>query len=721
MLMMSQLEKLRREVKTPAPGKDVRNIYYADGLLAHRDEENVIARAYACAEVFERHGKHLYENDVIAGSIRGLYSPDKTEDDHHFAWKIWSSYGSRGFWENSDHFAPDYKTMLQEGVGGTLRRIEDSMRVHKNDADANEKRSFLRAAKITMEAFSAMIRAYADAAFKKAEQAGNQADKVRFTEIGETCRAIELDAPKSFRQALQLVWLCHISFICEGRYAMALGRMDQYLYPFFRADIEDGKITHEQALEWIECTLFKIHERAVQGAGDDVVNIAIGGVRPEDGGDAVNDLSYLILQAVGRCNVPGPNLSAKLHSGMDENFLDACLQVIGTGLGYPALMNDDVNIPALHRLGYSLEDSRNYCMVGCIENFIQGMQPPWSDGRYNTPKYLELALNNGYCMMTGERQGPQTGEPSELKTMEQFMQALEEQMRFGASEYMMVFRNANERFNPLNYQQPYLSCYCRDCIARGLDINRGGAKYPSVHGACGMGIATMADSLAAIEKLVYEEKSMTLEEMRDILRDNFEGHETERALMLKAPKYANNDDYADKYAVWFVKEQEKLFSPYRTHDGGPVYTLIASNVANIPAGQEVAATPDGRGKGEPLSDAASPMHGMDTHGPTAAMLSLAKPDYTLAAGGTVVNQKYSPEMFRDPVKRKKLAAVIRTYFEMGGQEVQINSVSREVLKDAMDNPENYKNLVVRVSGFSAFYTLLSRAVQEDILKRTEHD
>ncbi len=718
---MSQLENLRQEIRAGKPGRLARDIFYADGFLAHRDEENVIARAYACASVFRLHEKHIYDSDMIAGSIRGLFSDDWTEDDHRFAGKILSSYGFRGFWENADHFAPDYAGFLKNGVGGTLRNIEDSMTQHRQDADAVDKLNFLRAAKITMKAFSAMIQAYADAAAEKAGQTANTSIRSRLLEVAETCRAVTEDAPKTFRQALQLVWLCHVSFVCEGRYAMALGRMDQYLYPYFRADIESGSITHAQALEWIECTLLKIHELAAFAGGDDVVNIAIGGVKPENGEDAVNDLSYLILQAVGRCNVPGPNLSARLHSGISSDFLDACLQVIGTGLGYPALMNDDVNIPALNRYGYALEDCRNYCMVGCIENFIQGMQPPWSDGRYNTPKYLELALNNGYCMMTGERRGPQTGEPSAFQTMDQFMEALEEQMRFGASEYMMLFRNANERPNPLNYQQPYLSCYCRDCIARGLDINRGGAKYPSVHGACGMGIATMADSLAAIEKLVYEDQVMTLTEMRNILRDNFEGHETERVQMLKAPKYGNNNDYADKYAVWFVNKQEEIFSAYRTHDGGRIYTLIASNVANIPAGQEIAATPDGRGKGEPVSDAASPMHGMDTHGPTAAALSLAKPDYTLAAGGTVVNQKYSPEMFREPEKRKKLAAMIRTYFEMGGQEVQINSVSRGVLKDAMVHPENYKNLVVRVSGFSAYYTLLNRAVQEDILKRTEHE
>jgi len=417
--------------------------------------------------------------------------------------------------------------------------------------------------------------------------------------------------------------------------------------------------------------------------------------------------------------VPGPNLSARISRNTPEAFLDACLKLIGTGIGYPALMNDEVNIPALARNGYSMEDCRNYCMVGCIENFIPGRQPPWSDGRYNSPKYLELALNDGRCMLTDMQLGPRTGDAANIETMEQFMNVLHAQMKAGAAEYMAFFRNENDRWNRERYAQPFLSCFAHGCIERGLDINDGGTVYPSVHGVCGMGIGTMADSLAAIEKLVFNERSVTLEQLRDALKRNFEGDEALRQALLKAPKYGNNDDFVDKYAVWFVEEHARLFDAYTTPDGGAVYTAIASNVSNIPAGREVAATADGRGCGEPLSDAASPMHGMDRNGPTAVILSTSKPDYKLVSCGTVVNQKYSPSMFSDNEKRAKLQALIRVYFARGGQEIQINSVSRDVLTDAMEHPEKYSSLVVRVSGFSAFYTRLNRSVQEDILKRTE--
>jgi len=428
----------------------------------------------------------------------------------------------------------------------------------------------------------------------------------------------------------------------------------------------------------------------------------------------------VVLHAVRDCYVPGPNLSARLHEGMPDKFLDECLQVIGTGLGYPALMNDRVNIPGLHRHGYSLEDSRDYCFVGCIENFIPGKQPAWSDGRFNIPQFLEAVFYRGTSALDQNYLGLDTGALEELETMEDFMGAFEKQIAFAAAEYVTVFNNENGRYNYRHYAQPFMSLFCDDCIARGMDINCGGARYPSVHGAACMGIGTIADSLAAVEKVVYNDKECTLTELRDALAANFEGYETLRARLQNAPKYGNNDDFVDKYAVWYVEYLDRIFGQYRTRDGGVFYTAIASNTQSVSAGHITGATPDGRLSGVPLSDAASPTYGVDKNGPTAAFLSLCKPDYRLVSCGTVVNQKYTPDMLTDPVKRAALTAAIQVYFSRGGQEVQINCVSREVLKDAMAHPENYGGLIVRVSGFSAYFTSLARDVQEDILHRTEH-
>ena len=726
-MAIKNFDQLKEEVSIPAGSRRrVAAYWMLQGYAAHYDDPAPIARAYAAAALFRGHKKHIYYHDRIAGSIRGLCSdgPEISDSMLAHANGICASYGSRSFITNADHFAPDYETFLTDGISGTLAKIRRSALVHQNDGDAEKKQNFLKAAEIAMTAFSDMILQYAQAAADMAAQAEadwrntDSTSIENLKEISRICKKISTERPETFREALQLVWLTHVAFLYEGRGAMALGRLDQYLYPFYRRDLDAGRLTRAEALALTACTLYKIGEMRLY-VGDDVVNIAIGGRKP-DGSGGLNELSYVILEAVKECGIPGPNLSARLYDGIPDDFIDACLQVIGTGIGYPALMNDEVNIPALTRHGYAVEDARNYCMVGCIENFMQGKQPPWSDGRYNTPKYIELALNNGRCMLTGVQRGPRTGDAADFTSMDQFMEALEAQMRFGAAEYMAVFRNENERYDRVRYSQPFLSCFCQCCIERALDINDGGAYYPSVHGAGCMGIATVADSLSAIDEVIFQKHTADLATLRDALAADFVGYEALHAALLAAPKYGNNMPAADKYAVWFVEVQNEIFSKYRTYDGGAIYTAIASNISNIPAGLEIAATPDGRKSRQPVSDAASPGHGLDKKGPTAVVQSLTKPDYTKVSCGTVLNQKYSPSMFTDPKKRARLLALIKIYFQRGGQEIQINSISRDILTDAMAHPDQYQDLVVRVSGFSAYYNSLSEEVKLDILERTEH-
>ena len=678
-----------------------------EGYKAQYAEDALTAKAYATAELFMSHEKYIYENDLIIGSVYGKFSDKYTPEERNHAARIAGSYGKNGFWTNADHFAPDFETPLKIGVGGMIEKIQKSIGRYKNNP---KKQIFLNAALISMNGFSEMIKGYGRAAREKAKEKNN----AELFAAADICEKIALKKPENFREALQLVWFIHLSFLYEGRYAMALGRLDSYLYPFYKKD----KISRERALELMECMLYKIHESSIYAGGDDVVNIAIGGVTRE-GEDAVNELSYIILEAVKNCAVPGPNLSAKISAKNPDKFLDECLGVIATGIGYPALMNDEVNVAALSRYGYKLEDCRDYCMVGCIENFIPGRQPPWSDGRFNSPMYIDLTLNNGTSTMTKLKTGPETGDVSDFDTMEKFLDALKAQMAYGLAEYMRIFNNEANRYDKFMYSQPYLSCYCLDCVGRGLDIRDGGALYKSAHSPCCMGIATVADSLAAIEKAVYREKIVTLKELRDILAANFEGFGEIKNYLLKAPKYGNNDDDADKYAKWFVDVHYEIYAKHKTFDGGGVYVAIASNVANIPAGAEVAATPDGRGKGEPLSDASSPAHGMDKSGLTSVLLSCSKPDFTKAACGTVLNIKFSDEILGGRT-REKIADLFRVYFERGGQEAQINCIAKDTLEKASENPENYKNLVVRVSGFSAYYTQLPASVQKDILERTEY-
>ena len=703
-MYMKLFELLNEENKITPKGVYAPFYYRFTGYKKVLAERPSVLRAEGVYALFTEPCPVILKNEIIAGNNKLLYT-DADELSVEYARKMVTGFGARSFGTNSDHFAPDYATVLTLGIPGVIAKIDASEKAHAGDED---KCATLAAMRRAMEGFAGLVSGYADAAEKCIGEDGYDDERLRY--MADNCRVVTKRAPESFAEALQLVWLCHCAFNMEGRYAMALGRLDWYLYPFYKADIDSGRITDERVIELFENIFIKL-----QG---DVVNICIGGQTP-DGVCMINGLSRCILRAVGNCNVPGPNLSLRLTSDTPDEFLDECLKTIGTGLGYPALMNDDVNIAALERYGYSHEDACNYCMVGCIENFITGMQPPWSDGRFDPPKYFDYVFNRGVGETNGSM-GLDLGDVEDIHSMDEFMENYKKQLAYGATEYVSSFNNYNNSINQKYYPDPFISCFCHDCIGRGLDINDGGAKYPTVHGACAMGIGTVADSLAAVEKVVFVDGDATLAELRDAMNANFEGYGELRELLLAAPKYGNNDDFADKYAVWFIDYMYELFDKYRTRDGGYFYIAAAANVNNIGAGKCINATPDGRLRGEPLSDAASPTYGRDTRGATSTVNSVVKPDYTKVACGSVVNQKFSPSMFDDE-RRAKLLALIRTYFRKGGQEMQINSTSREVLIDAMEHPENYGNLVVRVSGFSAFYVTLGRDVQVDILNRTQHE
>jgi len=695
---------LREEFTAPR-GKFTPAYYRFLGMRDHIRAPLPLLRAYGVEGLFSRSGTHIHKNDLIVGCLRGASYTGPAEVLEH-ANRFVTSLGKREFWTNDSHFAPDYAYVLTRGLPGLYEDIEKSRAAH---ADSPDRLQTLEGMSIALQGFGRMIANYAAAAEGLCGLEGY--DDHRLVFISQNCRALLRAAPATFAEGLQLVWLCHTAFMLEERGAMALGRMDQYLYPLYAADIAAGRLTDEEAVELLCNTFTKIPT-------SDVVNICIGGTNA-DGTTAVNGLSRCILRAVRTCNAPGPNLSARISKETPEDFLLACLESIGTGLGYPALMNDEVNIPALLRMGYEKEDVYNYCMVGCIENFLAGQQPAWSDGRFDVPRFIDYVLNGG--ISTYNRSVGITRTAAEdISSMQEFMSLLEAELSVGAAEYCASFNAKNGGIRQDALPSPFLSCFCRECVERGLDINNGGTKYPSAHGAVLMGVGTMADSLAAIEKVVFTDRSATLSELRDALAANFEGYDELHRTLLAAPKYGNNDDFVDKYAVWFLDFLAGEFDRFHTPDGGRFYVAMAANVQNIYAGRHIGATPDGRRAGEPLSDAASPTYGRDTRGATSTLLSVSKPDYTKVACGTVINQKFSPSMFEGD-KLKKLAALVRTYFARGGQEIQMNATSRETLIDAMEHPEKYPTLVVRVSGFSEYYVRLAREVQLDILSRTQHE
>ncbi len=714
---MNRFSKLKEEIKnTTIPGTvAVCDTLYVEGLKEHYFEPEMIAKAKALSYMFEKHEKYVYENDLILGSYKGLFVESLPEPVIEHTKRMRYLFGKNGVneGEKGSHYAPDYEYVLSRGIRGITEDIEASKAKFAHDDD---KVLFLEAAKISIDGLGKMLHSYGE----KALSMGKKSE-------AEICFRLEKNPPESFREALQLMWMCHISFYCEFRVAMALGRVDQFLYPYFERDIKNGIMSRDDAVVYFSSMIMKMAElqkifkkRSGTFNTVDVVNICVGGV-DRNGNLAENELTFVVIDSVKNCGICGPNLSARVSSVASDRFWDACLESIGTGIGYPALMNDEINIASLAQWGYDIEDCRDYAMVGCIENFLPGLQPPWNDGGVNGAKELEYALNNGRCALTGAQMGPKTGEAEEFDTMDKLLEALKAQIKADVEENCVQVNMNATRGNSYRDRQPYLSCFARTCIERGLDICEGGCKYPSVFGLGATGAATVADSLAAIEKIVYEEKLLTLPELREILLKNFEGYDEIRTRLLKAPKYGNNDDYADKYAVMFMEWHFDARRDMRTHDGGFFYMSIASNVGNIREGLKTGATPDGRKAGVPLSDAASPMRGMDKNGLTQAMLSVSKADYTKATTGTVYNIKLTKNMFNDKSKRNALRDLIKVYFMQGGQEVQINCISRDTLKNAMENPDEYSDLVVRVSGFSAVYTTLSAPIQMDILERTEHD
>ena len=700
---MKLFEALNIELHNVPEGEKIPYYYETKGFRKNPSAQPLELRSNGTYVLFAETPVYILPSEIIAGNLFSVY---KKVDPAILMYmkRIYDGFNHRVFRTNNDHFVPAYHLILKGGINGMLNDIALSRTKHKDELKCVET---LDAMEKTLHGFKKMIENYLSKA--KSLLNTSEYDNGRLMYIIRNCEALLVDAPKTFGQALQLVWFCHNAFRMENRSAIALGRMDQYLYRFYKNDIDNGTIDRFAVIELLENIFVRL-----QG---DTVNICIGGTNA-DGSCAINELSECILEAVKNCQVPGPNLSVRLTTDTPDEFLDKCLQSIGTGIGYPALMNDEINIKALSRFGYG-DDVYDYCMVGCIENFISGRQPPWTDGRFDTPRLFEYVFNRGVSKFNGNL-GVDTGELSCVKTMHQFVCLFEKQLDYYVAEYYGLFQALNNGINQEFFPNPFLSCFCEDCIGKGLDVNNGGAKYPSVHGAVIMGIGTVADSMAAIEKVVFEDKYATLEELRDALNSNFVGYENLREQLLAAPKYGNNDEFVDKYAVWLVDATYQRFSNYKTRDGGAYYICMAANTANISAGKMIGATPDGRLAGEPISDAASPTYGRDIRGATATMHSLSKPDYSFVATGSVVNQKYSPSMFSDE-KRPKLLALIRTYFANGGQEIQINATSREVLCDAMEHPDKYPNLVVRVSGYSAYFVTLDRAVQLDILNRTQKD
>jgi pyruvate formate-lyase/glycerol dehydratase family glycyl radical enzyme len=688
-------------------GYHIAAVWRAESFALTVGQPMTIRRALALNAVLERSALPLIPGELLVGSGLGRFAAAGDPAALEAAQACLREIGSRGFATTSDHAAPDYPTALRIGLRGLMARVEEALaQPHTRMQEA-----FLHSVAIALDGASRHIRRWAQAAAAAAEASVEWAPLLT-AQAAQLTRLAEEPAA-SFWDAVQLTYLHHAIFQMDERYAMALGRLDQFLFPYYQADLAAGHITAHEAQAILD------HLFAKLAHGWDIQNIALGGV-DADGHDAVNDLTYMCLEACKRIGQPGGNVTARVSGQAPPAYLEKCVDVIRTGIGFPALFNDEVEIPALLACGYPLEDARNYCFVGCIEVYVPGRHAPWSDSRFNLLRCVNLALWDGFDPVTEQHCGPHTGEAD---TWERFYQAFLAQVRAGLSAHVTEFnaikQAAEDRADDLT--SPLLSAFFDDCIARGLDVAAGGARYPANHGVACMGIGSTADALMALKRFVFEERRFTLEEMRQMLAANFAGYEAERRLLMTgAPKFGNDEPEVDAIAAEVAEVFGKECLTYQTPRGGQYWSLMAANVSNIYAGKEVGATPDGRLAFEPLSDAASPSFGRDRQGPTAVARSVAKLDYSWHPGGNVINMKLHPTALAGEAGVVALAALIRTCFDLGGVQLQFNTTDREALIDAMAHPETHAHLVVRVSGFSAYFTQLEREVQEDILARTEH-
>ncbi len=668
---------------------DLRPAWRAMAFQEYEGQPEPLVRAQAFRRVLTEDRLHFYDGDRLCGSHFGWFAQTPpaglTRPAFDALVTVCRQRGQRDFWAGFDHTLADYPVLLEIGIGGYLERARATLR----DQTEPDRQIALQGMILALEAFGEYLRRWAGAAAQRGA-----------TELADVARHISSAPPRTFREAVQLVYFTHLVFESEGRYAMALGRIDQYLLPFYRRDLAAGRLTRDDALDLL-CHLWV---KLAENAG--IQNICIGGLTPS-GEDATNELSYLCLEATRLVRSPYTNLSARLHDGTPDTFHKACFEVIRTGVGFPALFNDHVLIPGLVEIGIPVEIARDHCMVGCIETMLAGRQQAWSDGRYNMPLQLMRAMYQlrGRTDLTYE------------VMFETFLQT----MRTSITEYCREFDAYVAKFPVARFPDPFLSALTRDCIGRARDINDDGAEYRRMHGIAVMGLATTADSLAAVRKLVFEERGVDYETLLCALDADFAGHEPLRQLLVNgAPKYGNDDDAVDQIAVFLVDWAARECLRHTTATGGRFVSAMAANVSNIPAGKEVGATPDGRRAFTPLSDAASPYFGRDQHGPTAFLNSICKPDYHRVLTGSVVNMKFEPAYFQGPEGEQAFVALMKVFVRNRAQELQFNFTGNDALLEAQRDPELHRNLVVRVSGFSEYFVRLPVEVQEDVIRRHAH-
>lgn len=637
------------------------------------------------------------------------------------------------------HLAINHARMLAEGLRGYEERARAAQAaLDLTDPDSIDKNVFYRAVLIVIDAVRRFALRYSELAAAKAAACDDPARRCELERMSAACAKVPYEPAGSFYEAIQAVWFSQVLLQIESNgHSLSFGRFDQYMYPYYKADLEAGVITEDEALElltnlWIKTlTVQKIRSAAhtASSAGSPMYqNVTIGG-QTTDKKDAVNDLSFLVLRSVAQTRLTQPNLTVRYHAGINKRFLDECVEVMKLGFGMPALNNDEVIIPSFIKWGVAEEDAYNYSAIGCVETAVPGKWGYRCTGMsyLNFPRILLCVMNGGVDLTTGKRFAADHGRFTEMGSYEELLAAWDKTIR-EMTRYSVIVENAIDKASERDVPDVLCSALTDDCIARGKTIKEGGAVYDFISGLQ-VGIANMADCLAAIKKLVFEEKKITQQQLWDAILDDFTSpasQAVQRVLVNDAPKYGNDDDYVDQLVVEaydsYIDEIAKY--PNTRHGRGPIggirYAGTSSISANVGQGMGTMATPDGRRAHEPLAEGCSPAHNCDKQGPTAVFKTVSKLPTEKITGGVLLNQKMTPQVLAREENKQKLELMLQTFFNrLHGYHVQYNIVSRETLLDAQEHPENHRDLIVRVAGYSAFFNVLSRATQDDIIARTE--
>jgi len=706
---------------------------YPEVCIHSQSDLNIIDAREKVAFTVDDSVRHTYQ-DTIIPFWEGHTIREKLFSHLPDTWK--DAYHAGVFTEFQEQRSPGHtacgdkiyrKGMLD--LKAEIRTIIDRLDFF-NDPGAIDKMNQLQAMSIAADGVIAFADRHADALLALAEIEPNEARKAELLDMAAICRRVPAHAPESFWEALQAYWFVHVGVITELNPwdAFNPGRLDQHLYPFYKNDIETGRLTEAQAKEllcafWIKFNNHPAPPKTGVTAKEsntyvDFALINVGGINA-DGGDAVNDLSYLILDVIEEMRLLQPSSMVQLSKKNPDRFIKRALKIVRTGFGQPSIFNTDAIVQELVHQGKALADARQGGASGCVEAGAFGREAYFLTGYFNLPKVLEITLNNGIDPQQGKRLGPETGDPCGFKGFDDLFDAWTRQLNYFI-DIKIQGNNIIEQINARQMPVPFLSLLIDDCIASGTDYNAGGARYNTSY-IQGVGLGSVTDALTALKVHVFEKRTISMNRYLKALEKNFEGYDAFRKQLIdETPKYGNDDDSADTV-------MQRVFDAYhdavynRANTRGGVHRInLLPTTCHVYFGSVIGALPDGRKAGVPLSEGISPVQGADRNGPTAVTRSAAKIDH-IRTGGTLLNQKFLPQVLADDTGITKLAQLVRTYFRMDGHHIQFNVVDRETLKRARQFPDDYRDLIVRVAGYSDYFVDLTEDLQDEIIRRTAHE